>query len=236
MSGEGSQNLRGLPRVFVPGAHTRSRFELPNDEVNKLRKVLRLSSGDTIAVLPNDGTLIICELDGHGAIPKSVHPIHTESPRKITLAQALPKGDKLDEIIRASTEIGVAEFILFPGERSVVRWDRKKLEDRLFRLDIIAREACEVAFRSRIPKIHYFESFPELLRIRPNTWVLSETEGEQRVLPRDMEEATIAVGPEGGWAPREIALIADRAVTLGPRVLRVEHAGPAAAALLLLAQ
>ena len=196
--------------------------------------MLRLSSGDTIGVLPNDGTMIICELDGHGAIPKSVHPIHTESARKVTLAQALPKGDKLDEIIRASAEIGVAEVIIFPSDRSVVRWDRKKLEDRLFRLDIIAREACEVAFRAKLPKIHYFESFAELLRIRPDTLVLSEVEDESRVLPHSDQDVTIAAGPEGGWSPKEIALIGERAVTLGPRVLRVEHAGPAAMAILLL--
>ena len=47
---------------------------------------------------------------------------------------------------------------------------------------------------------------------------------------------TVVIGPEGGWAPREVALIGDRGGTLGPRVLRVDHAGLAAAAILLLSK
>lgn len=227
-------SVRGLPRVFVAGANPEHRFELPIEEGNKLRKVLRLSSGDTIAVLPNDGTVIICELDGHGAKPQSVVRPETEPTAKMTLAQALPKGDKLDEVVRACTEIGVSEFFIFPSDRSVVRWDRKKLEDRLHRVDVIAREACEVAFRTKLPKIHYVDSLAELLRQRPDALVLSEVEGEQRLLDLPQTECTVVVGPEGGWSPKEIELIGKRAVTLGPRVLRVEHAGPAAAAMILL--
>src|SRR4051794_18555149 len=99
--------IRSLPRVFVPGANPSAELDLPKEEVDKLRKVLRLSPGAQIAVLPNDGSLIRCELGVHTAKPlEVVHP-NTEPWLFLTLAQALPKGDKLDEIVRGCTEIGV---------------------------------------------------------------------------------------------------------------------------------
>lgn len=228
-------NLRGLPRVFVPDADPEGGpIDLPSSEVDKLRKVLRLSAGAEIAVLPNDGTLIRCEFGNRVAIPKEVvHPA-TESPFRLTIAQALPKGDKLDEIVRACTEIGVAHFILFPSERTVVKWDEKKTESRVARLETIAREAAEVSFRTVLPTFELAKNLEDVLKREPDAIVLSEVEGISPRLTAKGDRATIVVGPEGGWGRRELALIGDRGVTLGPRVLRVDHAGIAAASILLL--
>jgi 16S rRNA (uracil1498-N3)-methyltransferase len=227
--------IRSLPRVFVPGANSAGEFELPNEEVDKLRKVLRLSSGAELAVLPNDGTIIRCELKGHSAVPKEVYFPNTESSRRLEIAQALPKGDKIDEIIRSCTEIGVAHFILFPSDRTVVRWDEKKTADRVRRLQIIAREAAEVSYRTILPTFEVQPDLASVLRKRPDASVLSEVEGLNRGLRSGEPPETIVVGPEGGWSSAEIALIGDRGLTLGPRVLRVDHAAAAAAAILLLA-
>ena len=62
--------LRALPRVFLPGIDMTEPFELPPYEADKLRKVLRLSTGDPFAVLPDDGSLWVCHLDGKKAIPQ----------------------------------------------------------------------------------------------------------------------------------------------------------------------
>ncbi len=229
----GNLPIRALPRVFVPGASPEDLIEFPSTEVDKLRKVLRLSGGAQIAVLPNDGSIIRCEFTGRDARPIEVLWPSVEAKRKLTIAQSLPKGDKLDEIVRACTEIGVAEFLIFPSERTVVQWDAKKVSDRLHRLEVILREAAEVSFRTKLPTISYLPSLKDVLKHRPDAVVLSEVEDESQVLiPK--EEMTIVVGPEGGWSKRELELIGDRGVTLGPRVLRVDHAGPAAAAILLL--
>ena len=225
---------RGLPRVFVEGATPDSEFELPDDEVKKLRNVLRLSSGAEIAVLPNDGTLIRCTLQGHRAVPVEVLDPQSEPSTKITVAQALPKGDKIDDIVKFGTGLGVYRFIVFPSERTVVRWDEKKLESRLRRLRAIAREEAEVSYRSRIPVIEYAANIGEVLAGNEPIVVLSEGENVTRSLPAPGAELTLVVGPEGGWAQRELILIGDRGVTLGPRVLRVEFAAAAAVASLLL--
>lgn len=226
--------VRSLPRVFVPGASPDAPIDLPKEEVDKLRKVLRLSAGAEIAVLPNDGTLIRCEFRNHEAIPQEVVHPNSESRLRLTVAQALPKGDKLDEIVRAGTEIGVAHFTLFPSERTVVRWDEKKTVDRLHRLETIAREAAEVSFRTVLPTFSLAKDLAEVLRTYPDAVVLSEVEGISPRLEAKSDAMTIVVGPEGGWAGRELAAIGNRGVTLGPRVLRVDHAAAAAAAILLL--
>lgn len=227
-------STRALPRLFFSGAGAEQPFELPPAEVERLRKVLRLSSGAEIAVLPGDGTLIRCRLQGHSAVPLAVEHPQTEPALTLTLAQALPKGDKIDEIVRACTEIGVARFLLFPSDRTVVRWDKKKTDLRLHRLETIAREAAEVSFRTRLPSFEWATSLDHVLVDNPSATVLSEVEGVSPTLKATGNAMTIVVGPEGGWSPRELKLIGPRGVTLGPRVLRVDHAGPAAAAILLL--
>lgn len=229
--------LRSLPRAFVPDADPAGVIELPKDEVNKLRKVLRLGYGALIAILPNDGSLVVCQFQHEGAIPVEVFYPQSEPKLNLTLAQALPKGDKLDEIVRACTEAGVSRFLLFPSERTVVRWDEKKVADKLRRLELIAMEACEVSFRTRLPLIEFLPSLAEVLKREPRSCVLSEVEGIAQPLERGVaDNMTVVVGPEGGWAPRELTIIGNRGVTLGPRVLRVDHAGLAAASILLLSR
>ena len=230
----GSQ-LRSLPRIFVPGASSSGPIPLPQDEIDKLRKVLRLAQGAEIAVLPNNGTVVRCRFEHREAVPIEVVRPETEAELDVAIAQALPKGDKLDEIVRTCTEIGVKRFVLFPSDRTVVKWDAKKTGQRLQRLETIAREASEISFRTRLPVFELRNDLSSVLEGDPDAVVLSESEGLARVLPKPTGPICLVVGPEGGWSPREMALIGDRGVTLGPRVLRVDHAAAAAASILLLA-
>lgn len=233
--------LRALPRVFLDTVEVEpveigDLLELPGEEIDKLRKVLRLSAGAQIAILPGDGRLLRCTFTGREGEVSAIERLETESPRQVTLAQALPKGDKLDEVVRMGTEIGVAAFQIFPSERSVVRWDETKLRDRARRLNAIAREAAEVSYRAVLPRIEYLASLSAVLERDPSCVVLSEAEGVPTMLAHNLPEGdlTLVIGPEGGWTRREIALIGDRAFTLGPRVLRVDTAATAAAAIALL--
>ncbi len=225
--------LRSLSRVFLPGADLDNPFELPSDVRDRLRKVLRLETGDLCALLPNDGTLVVARLDGRYAVPIRREILATEPARSLTLVQALPKGDKLEEIVRAGTEIGVARFVIFPSERSVARWDDSKIEGKLDRLAAILRESAELSYRARLPKLYWADGLEEALKNVPGTAVLSEMETAPEPLTGASDVESLAIGPEGGWTARELERF-DRHLTLGPRVLRTEHAGPAAAAILLL--
>ncbi|MBI5708172.1 MAG: 16S rRNA (uracil(1498)-N(3))-methyltransferase [Armatimonadetes bacterium] len=244
-----------MPRTFLPGAPSDAPFELPQPALDKLRKVLRLQSGDPFAVLPDDGSLIVCRLEGREAIPERVERPDTEPRIHVTLAQALPKGDRLETVVRMGTEIGVSRFVMFPADRSVVRWEPSKLSAKLKRLEAIIRESAEQCYRTRLPKIEALPDLKAVLSQVPDAIVLSELEGlsatltdrvqskiqnpESEVGPQSairnpQSEITLVVGPEGGWSPKELAVIGDRGVTLGPLVLRTDTAGPAAAAALLL--
>lgn len=227
--------LRSLPRAFVVGVPDPlpAHILLPEEEFSKFHKVLRLKSGDEVAILPNDGRLVRARLEGHGAVPIETHWPDTEPKTRLTLCLAMPKADSLDESVRMGSEIGVAEFVVFPSDRSVTNWDDKRRTNRLRRLRAISREAAEVGFRTRMPKIVLAESLRQVLDEHGEAQVLSEVEGVVKTLQRG-EVVTLVVGPEGGWSPREVGLIGERAVTLGPRVLRVDTAAAAACALVLL--
>lgn len=234
MGGGIAAPLRALPRVFLAGLQDplTEAIELPKEEYEKFHKVLRLSSGSQVAVLPGDGRLIRCELRGHECVPiETVRP-ETESLVVLTLCLALSKPETLEESVRMATELGASKFVLFPSDRTVVKWDASKLDQKLGRLQRIAREAAEVSYRTKLPSFQVFASLGEALKGHPEAVVLSESD---RPLPKlsPRGDMTLVIGPEGGWSPRELEVIGDRAVTLGPRVLRVDTAVATAAALAL---
>ncbi len=227
-------SLRSLQRTFLPGVKVEEGpFDLPQSELDKLRKVLRLGSGDEIAVLPNDATVWRCTLQGRQAVPIAVERLETERRRRILLAQALPKPDRLDSVVRQCTEIGVGGFCIFPSDRSVARWDSKKVEDRLRRLRAIAQESAEQSYRCQLPAIDWLSSLEAVLERYPDAQVLSEAEDCAATLAIP-PPGTLVIGPEGGWSPRERELIGSRGITLGPLVLRVDTAAAVAATLALL--
>lgn len=228
--------IRSFPRAFVPGIEDPfpASLELPEEELRKFRNVLRLGNGDKVVILPNDGRAVLCELDRRNAKPLLTEHPQTDSPITLTLALGLPKPDALEHAVRQATELGVARFVLFTAERTVAKWDTDKWDKKLRRLQTIAREAAEVCFRTRLPEFEVFNDLPELLQTHSDAHVLSETEGIPRTLPMLKGQATIVIGPEGGWAPCEVELIGDRAVTMGPRVFRVDTAVAAACSLALL--
>lgn len=228
-------SLRALPRTFVEGVPDPApdRLAVPDAELHKLRRVLRLGTGDEFALLPGDGRLLRCSLDGLEARVLETAWPKTESPRRLTIALALCKPEAIESAVRMGTEIGVAGFVLFPSSRSVVRWTGGRQEEKVERLRRIAREASEVAYRTVVPDITTVESLQSVTDSVTAWWALSELEGAPVGLPDLGETATLIVGPEGGWAPHEAELLAERSFSLGPRVLRVATAVAAAATLAL---
>jgi len=171
------QPLRSLPRVFLPGLNVaQDSYDLPKEEVDKFRKVLRLAEGAEVAVLPSDGSIIRCEFREGKAWPINTEHPNTEPALQLTLAQALPKGDRLETVLRMGTELGVARFLLFQAERSVVRWEQSKVAEKLRRYHAIVRESAEQSFRTRLPAIEYVSDLRAVLAQIPNAVVLSELE------------------------------------------------------------
>jgi 16S rRNA (uracil1498-N3)-methyltransferase len=187
-------------------------------------------------------------------------PNSTEPPIDVTLFQGIPKADKMDYIIQKCIEIGVKRIIPVMTARTVVRFANKKDADsKVMRWSRIALEAAKQCDRGIVPEIGDPISFDAAvkqaadydLKLLPYE---EESRGSLRrqlkdfstghaALPGNDEagacrKSTVAVfiGPEGGFSPTEAEKAVQggfASVTLGPRILRTETAGLAAAAIIM---
>jgi 16S rRNA (uracil1498-N3)-methyltransferase len=222
-----------LHRFFVDAAAMAGEaFPIPAAIERQVRSVLRLRDGDRIVLLPDDGTEAECRLDGATCVVESRRPATGEPRHRLIVAQALLRGDALEEVVRQATEIGVVGFRLFVSERCVAR---TLSAGRLDRLRAIARESAEQSERGAVPPVEAPVPLTGLLV--PGSVVLFERHGGQRLGELGRETpATIVIGPEGGFSPAEVDA-AERAgavlAGLGPRILRSRTVAVAAAAVVL---
>jgi 16S rRNA (uracil1498-N3)-methyltransferase len=220
-----------IHRFFVPPEEaTGDRFPLPPSIARQVRTVLRLGDGDRIVLLTGDGSEAVCRLAREGCVLEERRPAAGEPAHRLTVVQALLKGDALDDVIRQGTEVGVAGFRLAVTRRCVVR---DLTPRRLQRLRTIAREAAEQSERGIVPPVAPPEPLEAL--VGRGTVLLSEREGGTR-LHELAPPAVLVVGPEGGFAPEELAAAeaaGAAAVGLGPRILRSRTVVTAVAAAVL---
>jgi 16S rRNA (uracil1498-N3)-methyltransferase len=221
-----------LHRFFVaPEEAEGDRFPLPPSIRRQVRSVLRLGDGDRIVLLVDDGREAVCRLDGEACVVEVRRDAGGEPSHRLTVVQALLKGDGLEQVVQRGTELGVAAFRLVTSERCVAReMSARKLE----RLRSIARESAEQAERARIPEVH--PPVPLAAALGPGAVLLYERVGDDPRLVELDPPAMIVIGPEGGFSPAEVALARDAGAavaTLGPRILRAPTVAPAAAAVIL---
>ena len=158
---------------------------------------------------------------------------------RIVLVQALAKGDRDELAVQAATELGVDEIVPWQSARSVSRWDAAKAAKGRARWASIAREAAKQAHRAFLPEVAELTTTAGLVRRAAASVVLvlepaaSEPLSALALDPADPRDIVLVVGPEGGIAPEELALLGEagaRQVRLGDTVLRTSTAGPAALA------
>jgi 16S rRNA (uracil1498-N3)-methyltransferase len=211
-----------------------------------LGHVLRASVGGAVQAVDATGALLSVRLTAitarraEGVIVGRA-PLATESPLDLTLAQAVPKGDKMDGIIRMTTELGVTRVVPLLTARTVVRLEPARWEARVERWQRIAKEAAQQSGRAVIPEIATPCGISAWGRETGAAGLLiclweEEQEGLDRRLPAGpCPRVTVVVGPEGGLTAEEVRGLADAGALvagLGPRLLRTETAGAVAVALL----
>ena len=211
------------------------------------RQVLRLAPGTEVILLDGQrryrGTLL--QAAGETVRCRRLEALpSTEARLQLTLFQGLPKGEKMELIIQKMTELGAAEIVPVIMERCVARFSPGEGEKKLARWRKIAREAMKQSGRTAqlriappLPLEKALEQFADFdLALAP--WEEARGKGPawaRRTHP-DARRVALAVGPEGGVSPREaqaMAAAGAQLITLGPRILRTETAGIAAAAALL---
>jgi 16S rRNA (uracil1498-N3)-methyltransferase len=172
-----------------------------------------------------------------GVVELSVGQPHLEDDggREIILATAVPKGDRFGWMIEKATELGVARFVPLITERSVVLPGEGKL-DKMRRTIVEASKQCG---RARLMELAAPVAWPKFVAtlLGPSRGWIAHPEGEQIAARRTISSARFvaAVGPEGGFSQAELELAIGAGATmisLGPRILRIETAALALAALL----
>ena len=233
-----------MPRFFLD-ADTLSRGILTGEDAKHIGRSLRMKTGDTLSLCDGKGTdydAVITALtpeDVQFRITET-RPCPAEPTLLVTLFQAYPKADKFESIVQKSVELGVHEIFPVLTERCVARPDAKSGQKKQERFQKIALEAAKQSGRGIVPRVGPFLTLSavcEACHTFERFYLLYESGGEpfSRVLPADLRSAALLIGPEGGFAPEEVALIrtaGGEVVTLGKRILRTETAPVAALSIL----
>ncbi len=215
-------------------------------------QVLRLQPGDAVTLFDGSGSetparlLAIGKRSATVELGASVHR-DIESPYRITLAQGIAGGDKMDWLLEKAVELGITTCQPLQTEKSLVRLQGERAERRVTHWQALARAACEQCGRNRVPEIASILTWRDWLAGRsvqqnPPTVLLSPRADTRVVDGADTQRDWIlqtglqlVIGPEGGLSPTEEsqALAAGCVpLQLGPRVLRTETASLAAIAAL----
>lgn len=227
-------------------AVTGTLVQLDAAETYHLARVLRLGEGDIVRALDGAGhefTVRLTRISQRAAegvvIERVARPV--ESPLDLTLAQAIPKGDKLERIIRMVTELGVSRISPLLTERTIARGEAFDWAHRLARCERVATEAAKQSGRTVIPAVDSPRALDAwLTTVDPAVCLLCLSAGEPagmgQVLPPGRPgRLSVIVGPEGGLTEAEMDQLRARGALvagLGPRILRTDTAGPVIVALL----
>jgi 16S rRNA (uracil1498-N3)-methyltransferase len=227
-------------RFYAPALAERGLVDLPEDESQHLARVLRLREGDLVGVFDGKGREAMARVVSMSSRRVSVEIVEpraaAQEPRiAVTLAQALLKSDKMDRVIRDAVMLGVAALQPFVSRRTDVPMKASGQGGRKERWDRTVIASVKQSGRAVVPPVHPTIEFRELLRStagRTRLMLVEPAAAHDVANLNNLEgqrpsEATIIVGPEGGFDEQEIDAARADGVTLlsfGSRVLRADAA------------
>ncbi|MFD8673163.1 16S rRNA (uracil(1498)-N(3))-methyltransferase [Streptomyces seoulensis] len=226
-----------------------TRYVLDGPEGRHAVSVKRLEPGEEVVLTDGAGRYAVCRVTGTEGKDRLIVdlPEVREEPEprpRITVVQALPKGDRGELAVETMTETGVDAIVPWQASRCITQWKGERGLKALGKWRSTAREAGKQSRRVRFPEVADAASTKQvaaLLAKADFAAVLHSDFGHESVplataeLPAE-GEIVLVVGPEGGVSRDELALFEEagaRACVLGPSVLRTSTAGTAATALLL---
>lgn len=235
-----------IPRVFTDQPLLAGReVLLPEQAGEHVVRVLRLERGHPLILFNGDGRecdarLATLAKRAVSAEIVGVREVDREAPLRLTLAQGIARGEKMDWILQKATELGVFRIVPLVTERTEVKLDEDRAERRLAHWASVIAGACEQCGRNRLPLLEPPQRLDRWLGTLGNDAairlaLLPEGETSVRQLPQMDNGALLVVGPEGGFSQHDTTLLAQGrflGLRLGPRILRTETAGIAALAAL----
>ncbi|HEY1070752.1 MAG TPA: 16S rRNA (uracil(1498)-N(3))-methyltransferase [Thermomonas sp.] len=220
---------------LMPGTE----IALPEDVAVHLVRVLRLQPGDACVLFNGDGHDYDARLLAAGkrearAEILATRTVENESPLRITLLQGIARGEKMDWILQKATELGVARIVPVDSERSEVKLDAARAEKRLSHWREVVVSACEQSGRAVVPEVLPPQPLARGAALREGRGFVLDPVAAHTLASlqgNPLGACTLAIGPEGGWSPRDheqLQAAGYEGLRLGPRVLRTETAGIAA--------
>ena len=229
-------------RFLAPDAErTGDLVALPREEAQHLTRVLRLKVGAVVRVFNGrgsefDGVVDVATKDGASLRVGARREPAAEARVAVTLAQAVLKGDKMDDVVRDAVMMGVAAVQPLLATRSEVTpasLRRGHRQERWQRIAVSSAKQCGRAVVPVVFEARPFESVaasladmtlpgPGLMLVEPSAAIEAFALGDLDAAPPP--ETTVLIGPEGGWTPEEIEMgsATCRLVTLGARTLRAD--------------
>jgi len=212
------------------------------DDVNHMKNVLRMRSGEAFTAADENGLFYHCEVDTLEKEQVTAKILDKEQggselSSKIYLFQGLPKSDKMELIIQKAVELGAYEIVPVATKRSIVKLDAKKEASKLKRWQAIAEGAAKQSGRMLIPHISEVKTYGEALQMARELDVnvipyecARGMDGTREVFGNIKPGMSVGIfiGPEGGWEESEVDKAKEQGihpVTLGRRILRTETAG-----------
>ena len=218
-------------------------IELTGSSSHYLTRVLRLSKGAPIILFNGDGRDYsgeICEIQRQSVLVRLTDSqvAGNESVLKITLVQAVSRGERMDHSLQKATELGVVCIQPVLSSRVGIRLKEDRMAKRMAHWQGVVVSACEQSGRAVIPEVKKPLTLVQWLAVvdeLPRLVLDPSADNKLSSISMTARAVSILVGPEGGLTAAEIeeaSLSGVKKVSLGPRILRTETAGPAAIAVL----
>ncbi|MFE1949352.1 16S rRNA (uracil(1498)-N(3))-methyltransferase [Streptomyces sp. NPDC059524] len=230
----------------LPGDRT---YVLDGSEGRHAVSVKRLRAGEEIVLTDGLGAwteAVVVSSEGKDRLVVEAGPVQVEAEERprITVVQALPKGDRGELAVETMTETGVDAIVPWAASRCITQWRGERGVKALGKWRATAREAGKQSRRVRFPEVSELASTKEVARLLASAdlavvlhedrdWVSAAL--ASAALPSD-GEIVLVVGPEGGVSPEELKVFGEAGAgtyRLGRSVLRTSTAGTAAVSLLL---
>ncbi|MEV5309484.1 MULTISPECIES: 16S rRNA (uracil(1498)-N(3))-methyltransferase [unclassified Streptomyces] len=225
------------------------RYVLDGPEGRHAVSVKRLRAGEDVILTDGAGTWADCVVlgtEGKDRLIVRMDSVSEEPPEqpRITVVQALPKGDRGELAVETMTEVGVDAIVPWQAARCITQWKGDRGQKSLAKWRATAREAGKQSRRVRFPEVAEAATTKQVaaLLARADFAAVLHSDfeyGSEPLATAELPaqgEIVLVVGPEGGVAADELELFRQagaKAYVLGRSVLRTSTAGTAAAALLL---
>lgn len=239
-----------MHRFFIPpNAIQADSILFPSDNAHQISRVLRLRVGDQIAVMDGLGwqyrvelTVVSRENVSGKVLEKSV--ISGEPPVHLSMYLCLTQREKFEWMLQKCTEVGASEFTPVQSSRSLVQ-AAESLDNKHPRWQRILQEAAEQSGRGCIPALKPPLAYDAVIRTAPqhaDACLIAWEEEHAQPLTAPLSglaantRIAVLIGPEGGFSAGEVEMAIQSgwsAVSLGPRILRMETAAVVSAALVI---